>query len=182
MNGKTSFIKNKNYELFYYEDFETTSVKAFAKEKGLNEYDVYEKYSSKIIRTTNAQSSVRKRMISEMSKFNDQLVSIEYKPIKGKNKDVLTEVYYIGEQKNMLMFLNDNLSFKKDKPIYREKLTTLWNDIQYNNLKKEGIVDFPNGKKPEKLIERIIELSTSEKDIVLDYHLGSGTTGAVAQK
>lgn len=182
MNGKTSFIKNKNYELFYYEDFETTSVKAFAKEKGLNEYDVYEKYSSKIIRTTNAQSSVRKRMISEMSKFNDQLVSIEYKPIKGKNKDVLTEVYYIGEQKNMLMFLNDNLSFKKDKPIYREKLTTLWNDIQYNNLKKEGIVDFPNGKKPEKLIERIIELSTSEKDIVLDYHLGSGTTGAVAHK
>ena len=30
--------------------------------------------------------------------------------------------------------------------------------------------------KPEGLLERIIQLSTDEGDIVLDYHLGSGTT------
>lgn len=36
--------------------------------------------------------------------------------------------------------------------------------------------------KSEYLIKRIIEMSTTEKDIVLDYHLGSGTTSAVAQK
>ncbi|SUA23846.1 putative type III restriction/modification system modification methylase [Neisseria gonorrhoeae] len=39
-----------------------------------------------------------------------------------------------------------------------------------------------NGKKPESLIETIIKLATNENDIVLDYHLGSGTTAAVAHK
>ena len=36
--------------------------------------------------------------------------------------------------------------------------------------------------KPEKLIQKIIELATNQNDIVLDYHLGSGTTCAVAHK
>jgi adenine-specific DNA-methyltransferase len=36
--------------------------------------------------------------------------------------------------------------------------------------------------KPERLIERIIKLSTNENDIVLDGFLGSGTTCAVAHK
>lgn len=36
--------------------------------------------------------------------------------------------------------------------------------------------------KPEALLQRIVEISTEEGDIVLDYHLGSGTTSAVAHK
>ncbi len=36
--------------------------------------------------------------------------------------------------------------------------------------------------KPEELLQRIIELSTKKGDLVLDYHLGSGTTCAVAHK
>ena len=36
--------------------------------------------------------------------------------------------------------------------------------------------------KPERLIKRILELSTNEGDLVLDSFLGSGTTAAVAQK
>ncbi|WP_455647864.1 DNA methyltransferase [Lonepinella koalarum] len=36
--------------------------------------------------------------------------------------------------------------------------------------------------KPEKLLQRIIHLATNENDIVLDFHLGSGTTAAVAHK
>ena len=38
------------------------------------------------------------------------------------------------------------------------------------------------GKKPEKLLKRILELSTNEGDIVLDFFAGTGTTGAVAHK
>ncbi|MDR0971046.1 MAG: site-specific DNA-methyltransferase [Bacteroidales bacterium] len=38
------------------------------------------------------------------------------------------------------------------------------------------------GQKPEALIERIILASTNQGDIILDYHLGSGTTAAVAHK
>jgi adenine-specific DNA-methyltransferase len=36
--------------------------------------------------------------------------------------------------------------------------------------------------KPEKIISTIIEVSTTPGDLVLDYHLGSGTTAAVAHK
>lgn len=63
-----------------------------------------------------------------------------------------------------------------------EPVGDIWSDIGINNLHNEGAVDFQLGKKPEKLIQRIIEMSTEEGDIVLDYHLGSGTTCAVAHK
>ena len=37
-------------------------------------------------------------------------------------------------------------------------------------------------QKPEKLIERIIEISSNNNSIVADFYAGSGTTGAVAEK
>lgn len=64
---------------------------------------------------------------------------------------------------------------------------TIWEDVGTTtngtqHLKKMfGSMVFSNPK-PESLIQRVIELSTEEGDIVLDYHLGSGTTAAVAHK
>ncbi len=57
-----------------------------------------------------------------------------------------------------------------------------WQDIKTTGLDNEGSVNFSNGKKPEKLIKRIISMTTDEGDIVLDSFLGSGTTAAVAHK
>ena len=58
-----------------------------------------------------------------------------------------------------------------------------WSDIvTTGGVGQEGGGDFPNGKKPEKLIHRIIETVTVKGDIVLDSFLGSGTTAAVAHK
>ena len=57
----------------------------------------------------------------------------------------------------------------------------IWDDIGQAS-KSEGGVDFKNGKKPEKLLKRIIEMSTQPNDVVLDYFSGSGTTICVAQK
>ena len=39
-----------------------------------------------------------------------------------------------------------------------------------------------NGKKPEKLLRRAIEISTQEGDLIVDFFAGSGTTAAVAHK
>jgi len=64
---------------------------------------------------------------------------------------------------------------------------TLWTDIETTtngtqHLKKMfGEHKFSNPK-PEGLIKKIIELATTENDIVLDFFAGSGTTGAVAHK
>ena len=52
----------------------------------------------------------------------------------------------------------------------------------YNRVNSEGGVEFRNGKKPEGLLEFLITIFTSPGDRVLDYHFGSGTTGAVAHK
>ncbi len=53
---------------------------------------------------------------------------------------------------------------------------------EYNNVSKQGGVEFRNGKKPEELLKFLIELFTLETDLILDYHLGSGTTSATCMK
>ena len=45
-----------------------------------------------------------------------------------------------------------------------------------------GTNDAFNYAKPEGLLKYLIEITTQKNDIVLDYHLGSGTTAAVAHK
>lgn len=50
------------------------------------------------------------------------------------------------------------------------------------SLFKVSRTDLFTTPKPESLIQRIIEISTQPNDLVLDFHLGSGTTAAVAHK
>jgi adenine-specific DNA-methyltransferase len=58
-----------------------------------------------------------------------------------------------------------------------------WQDIKTTGaIADEGGVKLSNGKKPEKILYRLIKMITNEGDVVLDYHLGSGTTAAVAHK
>ena len=182
LEGKKKIKETEEYIFYGYESFESKSIKAFAKENNLPEEEVYIKYNDKIFRTTNAQSSVRQTVINETKEFDYPIVSIEYIPKKGKNKGKKTEILYKDRKRNMIMFLSDMITETDGIVYYKERLNTLWDDIQYNNLSKEGGISFPNGKKPEKLLKRIIELTTDEGDIVLDYHLGSGTTAAVAHK
>ena len=63
-----------------------------------------------------------------------------------------------------------------------EVITDVWTDISWNGIAGEGSVKFKNGKKPETLVKRILEMSTAPGDLVLDCFAGSGTTGAVAHK
>lgn len=57
----------------------------------------------------------------------------------------------------------------------------LWNDIPNLQGSNKEKIDF-GGQKPENLLKRIIDMTTKEGEIVLDYHAGSGTTCAVAHK
>lgn len=181
--GDRILIDNNGERAYYhYPNAKITSIKQFAKSNNLTEEGVYNQFPEKIFRTTNAQSSVRGRVITDLKDIDSGIVSIEYKPIKGKSANELIEIFYNGSNKDMFMFLSDRLVEVKGKLMYQQKLSTLWEDIQYNNLKKEGQVDFPNGKKPEKLLKNIIELASDEGDIVLDFFMGSGSTQAAALK
>lgn len=65
---------------------------------------------------------------------------------------------------------------------YAQALGDIWNDIPIVNLYLEGGVSLLRGKKPELLLSRIIDMLTEKNDLVLAFHLGSGTTAAVAHK
>jgi adenine-specific DNA-methyltransferase len=93
-----------------------------------------------------------------------------------------SDMYFLRGQR--LIFYREKLKEIDGQLTAGEPLTTLWDDVLSNNLHKEGGVELPKSKKPEALIKRLLELSTSRhaKDIVLDAYLGSGTTAAVAHK
>lgn len=58
-----------------------------------------------------------------------------------------------------------------------------WTDITTTGgIAQEGNVILKKGKKPEKLIKRIIESCSCANDLILDFFVGSGTTAAVAHK
>ncbi len=72
-------------------------------------------------------------------------------------------------------------NFKAEAEAQGKKLEDFWLDIYSTDRYRSEMLNFV-GQKPEALIERILNIGTSESDIVLDYHLGSGTTAAVAHK
>ena len=74
-------------------------------------------------------------------------------------------------------------------------LEDTWNSSAYDKLNSIAVVSYSGekvskmlgvdeikGQKSEKLLQRIIEVSTNEGDIILDYHIGTGTTCVVAHK
>lgn len=81
-----------------------------------------------------------------------------------------------------LSTLNKTILNMNGKMELVQLLGDLWSNIDFQNTQNEGGVSFPTGKKPEALLRRIIDMTTKEGDIILDYHLGSGTTAAVAHK
>jgi adenine-specific DNA-methyltransferase len=83
---------------------------------------------------------------------------------------------------NRLLFLADKVALHEGRRVLVEPLTNVWDDLGFQGIAREGNTRFTRNKKPEKLIARILALSTDPGDWVLDAFLGSGTTAAVALK
>ena len=116
------------------------------------------------------------KYINDWFKFKDDDGRIYRRRLRGKDQN--------GEN----IWIKQYLDESKGIP-----LSTVWNDIQQvyadpraykdeNKSDVEVIKEFSGGQKPEELLKRIIEMSTDEGDIVLDNHLGTGTTIATAHK
>lgn len=161
------------------------SVRQVAARDGITEKEVYQKYGISIFQTTNAQSSIRTRVMEYRAEqgITEDLISIEYVPKTGKNRGVIYEQFYKGDKCRLFVWLRDT-SEVIDGELYKKDLQgTYWDmNAWMKNLTKEGSVEFGNGKKPEQLIRQIFEMTTSPGDWVLDSFLGSGTTAAVATK
>lgn len=83
-----------------------------------------------------------------------------------------------------VLFAKDKFKIVDGKEELAEDAGDFWNDIvdHINDLHNEGGISFKNGKKPEFLLKRIINLSTEENDFVLDCFAVSGSTCCVANK
>lgn len=63
-----------------------------------------------------------------------------------------------------------------DANIYKNPCD-FWQDIKTTGaIAEEGGIKYPNGKKPLKLLNRIVKMTTTDNDIVLDFFAGSSTT------
>lgn len=166
-------------------DYEIKSVSQIMKDESLSEKDAYNKYAKLFFQTQMPQSSIRPRVMNRVYEIgkDSELYSIEYIPKSGRNKGIIYEQFYKGENFRLFAWLKD-VSEEIDGELYKKTLQgTYWDFVSgTKNLTKEGKVEFPNGKKPEALISRIVDMASDVGDIVLDSFLGSGTTAAVAHK
>ncbi len=183
--GSTADGDGNEIKIFVRENAIVKSVNQIMRDDRITEKEVYYKYGHRIFEAKDAQSSIRTRIIQAREAFaiSDDILSIEYIPKTGRNKGKTYEQFYKGDKCRLFAWLKD-ISETINGVLYKKDLQgTYWDfTSSINNLTKEGGVLFPNGKKPEALVNRIFEMTTEEGDLVLDSFLGSGTTAAAAHK
>ena len=135
----------------------------------------YYRNFEKIFRTTNPQGGLMKRVMPQLPKQG--LISIEYIPSKGRSKGEKFRYYFLNG--SLIVWLKDSAvkdtGTKEVKKLVKN--TNLWLENFHQGIAGEGDVEFKNGKKPVRLIKRLIELHPNKNSLVLDFFAGSGTTG-----
>ena len=133
--------------------------------------------------------------------FNKSKAKISYQSFERKS--IKEEIKKIAEKWSLdcSKIYANKINFKyQDGSVYKIGLKSksgkyniedTWNSSEYedlnsNKIKRNAAEYTPHGaeltQKPEQLLHRIIELTTNEKDYVMDYYMGSGTSCAVAKK
>lgn len=113
---------------------------------------------------------------------------------KNESRNYIHKIYNNEETEFELLFDIKSGGYERLEPLSwklnnNKEITLLRGDFwdigiegDIGNINKEGKTNFGQGQKPERLIHDIIFSATQPNDIVLDFHLGSGTTCAVAHK
>ena len=169
----------------------STVLEEFAKYKGIQKRKLREvlgdAYEEELLQYVikNAEGIIQLATLDENSIGSK---AVEIKKESQKNPSHIyhlerTEAndYYVINGK-IILFYKDRLKWMGDGLVPVEQISDIWDDVLPNDLHNEGGVQLRKGKKPEKLVNRIFECTTTEGDIILDYFAGSATSGAVALK
>jgi adenine-specific DNA-methyltransferase len=170
----------------------------FGKEKFVKEIErqnvgsiqIYKCEGAKIEKTTNLDFSEyiknRKMIFTDYNPNGGTILAIkehipkiglsylEYTPTKGRDAGQKTKMYFYNGR--IIAWLNNVVVYENKKLYKRTKMTNFWN-MPNASLYLEGGVDFTNGKKPLKLVKKILEIMDNKDAVVLDFFAGSGTTG-----
>ena len=173
--------KKSDYNLFEIETVENANIKIenyhlyslidYAKKENIELNDEWKFKNSYRIFATKPNSSLLKK--AKDINFDKPISFINN--ASGGNKLIITDfnketttarIELASALLNNSIYLGDN-----------------WTDIiTTGGVAQEGGVVLQGGKKPEKLLKRIVEMGSVKGDIVLDAYFGTGTTGAVAMK
>ncbi|MCR8914242.1 site-specific DNA-methyltransferase [Marinobacter panjinensis] len=108
------------------------------------------------------------------------------KLVQEKKKTNDNSVFFVRTASGLTYPVRSNFSESSSKPrvqlIFADDNSTvhpgdMWLDIKTTGLDGEGGVSFKNGKKPLKLLKRILKSKTRPNDIVMDFFAGSGSFG-----
>lgn len=104
-----------------------------------------------------------------------------------KRKKNQNRAFVITTPNKKLYFINNHYNSAVESPriklLFADDYLTVhpcdfWADIKTTGLDKEGFVEYRNGKKPLKLLTRLLSMvSLKDDDIVMDFFSGSGTFG-----
>ena len=105
----------------------------------------------------------------------------------NKRKKIQNRFFSIVTPKKKMYFIKGDYDFNIDKPRIKMLFADdylmvnpcdFWQDIKTTGLDNEGFVSFRNGKKPLKLVNRLIKMfiNPNGNDIVMDFFAGSSTT------
>lgn len=121
--------------------------------------------SWRIVQFVSVTPSLFEKIKIEKSKYIDQPAFI----YKSKDATYLVKTDYgSGSRKPrcQIIFAEDNLNTHPGD---------FWSDIRTTGINSEGEINFKNGKKPLKLIKRILKTVPNDS-IILDFFAGSATT------
>ena len=187
--GYNKYITN------YEEDFSKWNIVGLfdylAKENGYKDTrDANKKLGKSVFLSIVADFALKNRVAVFQATAIADDASKDIVSVREKSKEQTGKIFKVIREKEdvfvkdgrQVYFYSNKVREIDGKTTPSKPLTNLWTDIPYNGISNEGGVKLKNGKKPEKLLRRIIEISTKPNEIVMDYHLGSGTTCAVAHK
>lgn len=93
-----------------------------------------------------------KRILPDFPKSKDEVFSIEYTPVRGKNKGNVVREQIIG--RGLVLWLKTTANADVATITKLKRPTNAWVDENlYQGIANEGSVSLQRGKKPEKLIQ-----------------------------
>jgi adenine-specific DNA-methyltransferase len=134
------------------------------------------------MRVTNQQpeSTFQQALLARMPD-PARLYRAEYTQARGKHRGARVR-YYLGG--NVVLWLRD-IAVVEDGALVRvADWNNFWSadEVPATGIAREGGVTLRRGKKPERLLERVLGAFSRPGEWVLDFFAGSGTTGAVAAR
>lgn len=194
-------FKLKEYVLFYSRKelyrFNPIYIKTDYNEN--YKYEVVKNWNNYLVKDLSKEFSNKEGFIKYCLKNNENIYSLEKNNKKAWEK-IKVEIEKSLNNENVIEFTNSKDSLVliynwwvfvplKERIVkewnnnyFWTLISDFWDDEIFQSTKTEWWVDFSNAKKPEKLLKRILELWSKEWDIILDYHLWSASTCAVAHK